>query len=532
MRGTRLIALCLVVISAGCSSSDDIAQPTTTAAPSSVPAETVAPDTAAVPTTAIPSDQSIAVGEELRQLKPGPWTIDLGTMRFEGSSDQAMDVRIIAPGELLLELSGSSPTSFQGFGVFELTNLVNATSGGVVLERVAPTADLGPWLASVDDLTLLDNGEDVLAGQPSQWWRFDTGDSCSSCFQSLFSAGRGEGSAVYGTGRGFSWQIWTVELDDRIIAVTLEAPTDDFQEFESQMQPLLASLRIETQAGESAWQTKDAQFASGRTELAMEDETRTTPAIAKVGSVGTEVQDSRTVLVSLLYPSDVGGWDAPPADGPFPLIILAPGLGDYGGVDPLDLRLAQSGYVVARVRYPGSSWPGELQAEINEQPLDTSMVLDALLGDALPPALAEAIDQDRIGMVGLSMGGTTVYGLLGADCCLDERIDAAVGHAPTTYAYNGELVFSDAPLLVVTSKADAFAPPSVVLAIQDLSPSTISSYVLDSGPHLSWVFPGSPNYEAMVGLTEAFLDAHVAGDDTSLLSMVSDFGDEWVPAQP
>lgn len=44
-----------------------------------------------------------------------------------------------------------------------------------------------------------------------------------------------------------------------------------------------------------------------------------------------------------------------------------------------------------------------------------------LLGDGMAPALAAAIDPEQIDAVGLSMGGTAIYGLLGVECCVGHR---------------------------------------------------------------------------------------------------------------
>lgn len=153
---------------------------------------------------------------------------------------------------------------------------------------------------------------------------------------------------------------------------------------------------------------------------------------------------ARPIAASIWYPAANPTYRAPVGDGPIfdptfafigpavasgehPLVLLSHGSG--GNSDTLGWLtsgLVAQGAIVLAVNHPGStsgdSSPRrsvDLEARAN----DLSAALDLVLSD---PAFAPFIDQDRIGVVGFSLGGATALGMAGV------RFDGAVQDANCT----------------------------------------------------------------------------------------------------
>lgn len=140
---------------------------------------------------------------------------------------------------------------------------------------------------------------------------------------------------------------------------------------------------------------------------------------------------ARPIAASIWYPAANPTYRAPVGDGPIfdptfafigpavadgqhPLVLLSHGSG--GNADSLgwlSSGLVAKGAIVLGVNHPGStsgdSSPRrsvDLKARAN----DLSAALDMVLVD---PAFAPFIDEDRIGVVGFSLGGATALGMAG-----------------------------------------------------------------------------------------------------------------------
>lgn len=109
--------------------------------------------------------------------------------------------------------------------------------------------------------------------------------------------------------------------------------------------------------------------------------------------------------------------DAPMAQGRFPLILLSHGAGLSGRAEAMSwiaAPLAAKGFVVAGPTHPGNTGPNRSAEETMKlwlRPSDLSATLDQI---ATTPALQDQIDLNRIGVLGLSMGGNTALSLAGA----------------------------------------------------------------------------------------------------------------------
>lgn len=168
-----------------------------------------------------------------------------------------------------------------------------------------------------------------------------------------------------------------------------------------------------------------------------------TSALAETYATGMselEIEDpngQRNLEGFLWYPTDADGpidydfqsevWvssevikDAPPAGGPFPLVVLSHGMfGNAYNQAWFAGAMAQQGFIVAAISHPGTStWQrdADQRRQLWERPKDVSRVIDFAMTSE---GLMGQVDPDRIFMAGHSLGGFTAAALAGA------RYDAA-----------------------------------------------------------------------------------------------------------
>jgi dienelactone hydrolase len=150
------------------------------------------------------------------------------------------------------------------------------------------------------------------------------------------------------------------------------------------------------------------------------DDTRATPDIAGTGVPGS---DDRTLVTTVRIPQ---------AEGRFPLIVFSHG---HSGNPDKFMRLldawASAGYVVVAPTFPLSSdrVPGEPSVfDLQEQSGDVTFLLDEVLAASHVPGdpFEGVVDNERIGIGGLSLGAATTYTTAFGECCQDDRIDAVV----------------------------------------------------------------------------------------------------------
>jgi len=150
---------------------------------------------------------------------------------------------------------------------------------------------------------------------------------------------------------------------------------------------------------------------------------------------------ARPIAASIWYPAANRTYRAPVGDGPIfdptfafigpavaegehPLVLLSHGSG--GNAETLGWLtsgLVERGAMVLTVNHPGST-SGDSSprrsVDLEARAQDLSAALDMILSD---PAFSPFIDEDRIGAVGFSLGGSTVLGLAGV------RFDGSVQDA-------------------------------------------------------------------------------------------------------
>ncbi|WP_320409370.1 MULTISPECIES: dienelactone hydrolase [unclassified Aureimonas] len=109
--------------------------------------------------------------------------------------------------------------------------------------------------------------------------------------------------------------------------------------------------------------------------------------------------------------------DAPVAEGRFPLVLLSHGAGLAGRADAISwiaAPLAQRGFIVAAPTHPGNSGPNRSAAETIKvwlRPADIARTLDAMERSDLAK---QHLAPNQVGVLGLSMGGSTALALAGA----------------------------------------------------------------------------------------------------------------------
>lgn len=200
-----------------------------------------------------------------------------------------------------------------------------------------------------------------------------------------------------------------------------------------------------------------------------------------------------------------------------PLLVLAHGLGADPGIFTETAEfLAARGYVVAAPEFPvTTSGLWEDAPDVTNQPGDVARVVDAV-----ERRLGEAVDHERLGIVGHSLGGVTALLAGFHACCRDDGVDAVVAWA------GGQLYGGDAggyfnvgggtPVLFIHGDADevleyqlgrdayaAARPPKYLVTLRD-------------GDHVGAFFLDDPYVDVVRETTLRFLDGHVKGEPERL----------------
>lgn len=199
---------------------------------------------------------------------------------------------------------------------------------------------------------------------------------------------------------------------------------------------------------QSAARIADGPYAVGRVDMDWVDSSRATPANGDYAG-----SDERALPTLVWYPEGY--------DGSSPLVVYSHGYrSNREGGDYLAKHLASHGYVVASANFPlsnGTAPGGSTIDDVINQPGDVSFVIDqvlALAGDDKP--FASEIDADRIGAMGLSLGGLTTTLVTFHPDWRDPRIKAAVSMAGPADVF-GPAFFetSDAGYLAISGTEDA-----------------------------------------------------------------------------
>jgi len=213
----------------------------------------------------------------------------------------------------------------------------------------------------------------------------------------------------------------------------------------------------------------------GVTTIELVDTTRPTAANGDFAGV-----PERRMQVEIWYPAAAGAAspeerDAALDGGPYPLIVFAHGFSSIRTQSATYTRhLASHGYIVASPDFPGSyggAGGGPRLRAVIDQPSDVSFIIDELLlrNDEPDGLFARAIDPERIGMTGHSLGGLTTlmttYGPL-----RDDRILAALPISPPGCFFEADAFAGvTTPLMVLGGSEEVIVDPTSIRKPYDLA---------------------------------------------------------------
>lgn len=235
--------------------------------------------------------------------------------------------------------------------------------------------------------------------------------------------------------------------------------------------PLNVALDLFSAPGVYGFATRDYVFV---------DTTRPTPPNNSYPGAPT-----RTLRTRVFYPAWPPGLTAspPPAvpvpianDGPFPIVAYAHGLTSRGEPSRyMCEHLATHGYICVAPLFPlsnGEAPGGPTIADVGSQPGDLNFVMNQV---AQVPEIGPAVDTQKRGILGLSLGGLTVLLATYHPVLKIPNLKASVAQAPVS-CFLGPATFSrPIPTLIIAGTADmlvpiegpekafAYAPPKVGL---------------------------------------------------------------------
>ena len=222
------------------------------------------------------------------------------------------------------------------------------------------------------------------------------------------------------------------------------------------------------------------------------------------------VSNGRTVSPSRALTTIV--W-VPAAPGRFPLVVFAHGF--QVGPAPYTAMLAAwaaHGYVVAAPEFPltdaAVAGANLDEADIENQPADIRFVTDALITSGSP--VASHIDSGRVAVAGHSDGAETALAASEAATPAGEPAYRAVIAMSVQPEAAGPT--PNPPILVTQGDADTINPLSYGTGTWQSAASPKYFLLLRGAGHLPPVEAGSAWLPDIEAVTEAFLDAYVAGD--------------------
>ena len=168
--------------------------------------------------------------------------------------------------------------------------------------------------------------------------------------------------------------------------------------------------------------------------------------------------EERRLAVTVWYPEETDY-------APYPLLVYSHGFSSSRGEAAyLNEHLASLGYVVVAADYPLTNMraPGGPQVkDVVNQPADVSFLIDSLLQVSATSGhlLHEQVDPERIGALGLSLGGLTTTLAAFHPQLRDPRIQAAISIAGPTFVFTPVFYRQHAlPFLMLAGDIDALVP--------------------------------------------------------------------------
>jgi predicted dienelactone hydrolase len=219
----------------------------------------------------------------------------------------------------------------------------------------------------------------------------------------------------------------------------------------SEPEPLQAGSR-------SAERLAPGSFTVGTRRLELQDPGRPTQANGDFAGI-----DGRHLSTRLWFPRDPAGKG--PARGPFPLLVWSHGFfGNNGEPVYLAEQLASHGWIVVAANFPLTSYeaPGGPQVfDVVNQPGDVSFLIDTLLDWSADPQhdFAGRVDETRIAIAGLSLGGMTTELTAFHPRLRDPRVKAAISVAgPLEFMGPAFFAHAAVPFMMIAGDIDAMIP--------------------------------------------------------------------------
>jgi predicted dienelactone hydrolase len=201
----------------------------------------------------------------------------------------------------------------------------------------------------------------------------------------------------------------------------------------------------------SAQRLASGAHAVGRRDFRFVDSSRATRANGEFRGAA-----NRTLETTLWYPEAV--------DAAVPLVIYSHGfLSNRWDGSYLAEHLASHGFLVAAADYPlthGDAPGGADVRDVVEQPADVSFLIDSVLalrgGDQ---ALPVDVDRNRIGAMGLSLGGLTTTLVAFHPKLRDDRVRIAISIAGPSALFSRRFFESaEVSFLMIAATEDAIVP--------------------------------------------------------------------------
>jgi dienelactone hydrolase len=255
-------------------------------------------------------------------------------------------------------------------------------------------------------------------------------------------------------------------------------------------------------------------YAVGHATFTFVDASRPTAASGTCAA-----RPERTLETEVWFPAtSAGGAIVDPGGAPYPLVVHSHGLLDYPtGEEYLARHLASRGHVVASPRFPLTNLAALAcirLADIENQPADVAFVIDSMLAE-----YGSAIDADRIGVSGLSYGGTTTLLAAFHPTQRDARVRAAFAIAPGACMFTKRFfAAADVPMLLLAGTSDVLLPYRPY-AVRPYKAARAPKYLvtLDGASHSAFtgVFAAHPGTPHPDGIGCAAIDDVIPDDPDS-----------------
>jgi dienelactone hydrolase len=288
--------------------------------------------------------------------------------------------------------------------------------------------------------------------------------------------------------------------------------------------------------------SKAGPLTAATMDVTFEDKSRRLPATANQPGA-----PSRTLVTTIYYPSSgpapfLVGPSPLATGGPFPMLMYSHGYSsNRGEASRAAKRLASYGYIVVAPDFPLSNIGangGPVLVDAANQPGDLSFLIDQLLrfSHDSQHVLSGGVDEARIGVLGVSLGGLTTLLVTFHPRFQDKRVKVAMPIAPVSKVLaKGFYHTRQVPMLLVAGDLDAFleysknarrsfefAAPNAMLVT--IAKGTHAAFGFDFGPGL---IPLLNALIAPAGADPSNTDGLGCGAVGKTLQMV---GPEWVTA--